>query len=245
MKQNVYDDPEFFAGYQQLRVSKSGINEAIEQPSLRTVLPPLGCTEVLDLGCGDGEFLRYCLANGALQGTGVDISRNMLQLAVAGSYGLDLTFLHRSLEEVVFPPRSFDVVVSSLALHYVADLQSLISRVFSWLRPGGVFAFSVEHPICTAQKIKQGWVPNAVGTGLAWPVDSYAEEGERQTHWFIDGVLKYHRRISTWVNILIAAGFVIDYLGEPEPTVEALASRPELVQHLERPALLVIRAHAP
>jgi hypothetical protein len=46
-------------------------------------------------------------------------------------------------------------------------------------------------------------------------VDNYRPEGERRTKWFIDGVVKYHRTIETYVNGLIATGFTLRRLLEP------------------------------
>jgi hypothetical protein len=37
--QNIYDNPAFFAGYQKLRASGSGLNEILEQPALWSMLP--------------------------------------------------------------------------------------------------------------------------------------------------------------------------------------------------------------
>jgi len=58
-----------------------------------------------------------------------------------------ITYIRGSIEEYAPEPRSFDLVGSSLALHYVADYPADAMRVFDALRPRGRFAFSVEHPI--------------------------------------------------------------------------------------------------
>lgn len=40
---DLYDDPEFFAGYQHLRTTGAGLNEELEQPALgRLLLPVVG-----------------------------------------------------------------------------------------------------------------------------------------------------------------------------------------------------------
>ncbi|UGA37555.1 hypothetical protein JOS77_26880 [Chromobacterium haemolyticum] len=59
MQQNIYDHPVFFSQYQALRDNDSGLNGALEQPALRDALPPLSGADVLDLGCGFGDFARW------------------------------------------------------------------------------------------------------------------------------------------------------------------------------------------
>src|SRR5215510_2057644 len=56
MPQNIYDDPEFFTGYSQLRRSREDLVGAPEWLVLRSMLPPLESVRVLDLGCGFGAF---------------------------------------------------------------------------------------------------------------------------------------------------------------------------------------------
>jgi hypothetical protein len=36
-------------------------------------------------------------------------------------------------------------------------------------------------------------------------------------NWFTDGVKKQHRKLSSWINMLIASGFVIEKLNEWDP----------------------------
>lgn len=51
MPQNIYDNPDFFAVYDSLRETGSGLNEALEQPAFRRLLPPeITGLRVLDLG---------------------------------------------------------------------------------------------------------------------------------------------------------------------------------------------------
>ena len=65
MKQNIYDDPKFFEGYSQMRRHESGLNMAVDQPAMRSLLPPLTNKRVLDLGCGFGKMCRYAIEQGA------------------------------------------------------------------------------------------------------------------------------------------------------------------------------------
>ena len=94
----------------------------------------------------------------------------------------------------------------------------------------------MEHPLRTAE-LAQRDDPGVVG--------DYAAEGRRDQAWFVDGVVKYHRRVSTIVNLVLAAGLELRAVTEPGPTPEALAARPELDRHHRQPAILILAATQP
>jgi hypothetical protein len=81
--------------------------------------------------------------------------------------------------------------------------------------------------------------------GVHWPVDRYRDEGERRTKWFVDGVIKYHRTLETYVNGLLEAGLQLVRLEEPEAVEEHVVARPELAIHRRRPPLLLMAADQP
>lgn len=238
--QNVYDDPTFFAGYKRLREEDSGLNGALEVPAILALMPALADLDILDLGCGFGDFARHARENGARSVTGVDISENMLTDARALTDDTAIRYVRSAAEEFDFGIAQWDLVVSSLALHYVEDYRSVVQRIAASLKPGGRLVFSVEHPMVTAHPV--GWVRDEQGRKLHWPLDRYADESIRETQWFIDGVVKFHRTLSTYVNELIAADLTIERIDEPLPTAEALAARPELKTECKRPPFLLIRA---
>jgi 2-polyprenyl-3-methyl-5-hydroxy-6-metoxy-1,4-benzoquinol methylase len=240
--QNIYDDPEFFAGYRKLRETGTGLNDVLEQPALWSLLPSsLQGLTILDLGCGFGTFARKARALGAASVLGVDVSEKMLELAGQLTKDDGIEYRRMGIEELSLDGRNFDLIVSSLALHYIPDYRTALRNIVSVLHPGGNFVFSVEHPICTALP-QQQWVRDDKGEPLHWPVDNYRMEGERHTTWFVEGVVKYHRTIESYVNGLIEAGLTIQRLLEPEPLVEALVSIPDLEHQRRRPPFLVIGA---
>jgi ubiquinone/menaquinone biosynthesis C-methylase UbiE len=235
-RQNVYDDEAFFAGYQQLRDAESGINAAIEQPGLRARLPELTGRTVLDLGCGDGTLARELARRGATRVLGADPSGRMLALARARTADPQVRYVQAFAEDLSLRCGCADLVVSSLAFHYVADLGLVLDRIARWLGPGGWLVASMEHPLRTAELAQQD-DPGAAG--------DYAAEGRRDQAWFVDGVVKYHRRVSTIVNLVLAAGLELRAVTEPGPTPEALAARPELDRHHRQPAILILAATQP
>ena len=71
--QNIYDNPEFFAGYKKLRDGGGALNETLEQPALWSLVgDSLAGSSVLDLGCGFGTLLAYSTIIYGAPGTCLD-----------------------------------------------------------------------------------------------------------------------------------------------------------------------------
>lgn len=243
--QNIYDDPDFFAGYSELRRPESGLNADLEQPALLALLPAsFDGLDILDLGCGFGDFSRLARAKNARHVTALDISERMLAVARARTTDPDVDFVHAPIETAELGNEAFDLIVSSLALHYVEDYRAVVLKIVRSLRPGGLFVFSVEHPVVTANGNYE-WQHDDDGATTHWKLDRYRDEGRRESTWFIDGVVRYHRTVETYVNALIEAGLRLQALSEPEATPEAIKARPELINTRRRPMFLLLAADKP
>ena len=238
--QNIYDDPAFFAGYSALERFGVGWERAAELGDLLGLLPDVGERRVLDLGCGAGQLAHHLATRGAAEVVGVDLSERMLALARAQWSHPRVSYQRAALERVAFPAARFDLVVSSLALHYVEDYRGLLARIAGWLAPGGLLVYSTEHPLYTARLPGEGWVRDATGT--RWAVDRYADEGPRDESWFVAGVRKVHRTLATLVNGLVDAGFVVERVLEPVPDAAWLQAHPQSQDERRRPVFLLVRA---
>src|SRR5579871_1752481 len=238
MAQNIYDNATFFERYSQLPRSVEGLAGAPEWPSLRALLPELRGSKVLDLGCGFGWFCRWALEQGAKYVVGIDVSHRMLARAQAETFDSAISYVEADLEHFAAPAKPFDLVYSSLTLHYLENLEGLLAAIQKALVPGGRFVFSVEHPIFTAPS-NPAWSTNASGQAT-WPVEGYLDEGTRSTNWLANGVIKQHRTVSTYVNLLIRAGFQILHLDEWGPSNEQVAARTEWGKERQRPPFLLM-----
>ncbi|MGG0667347.1 class I SAM-dependent methyltransferase [Sporosarcina koreensis] len=241
MKQNKYDDPNFFSAYEQMSRSVKGLEAAGEWHILKELIPDVKDKTVLDLGCGFGWHCRYAREQHANLVVGVDISEKMIQRAVEMTEDPLISYIHSSIEDIDFQDSQFDVVISSLAFHYLKSFNSISKRVYDYLKPGGSFVFSVEHPIFTSRK-EQDWVYDNQRNRLHWPVDNYQKEGVRETLFLNENVTKYHRTVSTYINDLIDAGFMIRVVKESFPSFEKLKSNPEMEDENRRPMFLMISA---
>src|SRR6187549_2066196 len=129
MAQNIYDNAAFFEGYGKLPRSRDGLAMAAEWPSLQAMLPEPRGLRVLDLGCGLGYHCRWAAERGAASVTGLDISERMLTSARETCAGLPVEFRRADLETEDFGSEEYDLVFSSLAVHYLGDFDSFCARV--------------------------------------------------------------------------------------------------------------------
>lgn len=240
MTQNIYDDPQFYKGYSQLRRSVEGLDGAPEWPALRAMLPDLRGLNVVDLGCGYGWFCRWAQEQGAARVLGLDVSEKMLAQAKATTAVAGITYERADLENFELPETSFDVAYSSLTLHYISDVAVFFAKLRRALKPAGRLVFSTEHPIYMAPS-HPAWSAASDGREI-WPVDSYLAEGPRTTDWLAPGVVKHHRTLGTTLNSLIRAGFAVTHVEEWGPTDEQISANPQWAKERDRPMFLLVAA---
>ncbi|WP_366291140.1 class I SAM-dependent methyltransferase [Paenibacillus sp. AN1007] len=241
MKQNKYDEDAFFQNYSKMERSVKGLDAAGEWHELQTLLPDLKDKRVLDLGCGFGWHCRYAREQQANSVIGIDLSEKMLQRARELTTDPQIEYRQMAVEDIHFEQNQFDVVVSSLALHYIEHLHDVYRKIHHCLVSGGTFVLSVEHPIFTA-RAEQDWHYGAQGEKLHWPVDHYHEEGQRIANFLNHDVVKYHRTMAAYLNELIRAGFVIEQMAESRPSLEMIEQVPGMSDENRRPMFLMMAA---
>ncbi|MNC38193.1 hypothetical protein D3C75_867870 [compost metagenome] len=136
------------------------------------------------------------------------------------------------------------MIISSLAFHYVESFGELAEKIARWLVPGGELVFTVEHPVFTASG-SQDWHYDQEGGIMHFPVDRYFAEGQRNTVFLGEQVVKYHRTLTSYLNALLQSGFAITGVVEPTPSEELLRTVEGMENELRRPMMLIISARKP
>jgi len=242
MKENKYDDADFFSQYSRMSRSVQGLKGAGEWHVLKNMLPDFSGKRVLDLGCGFGWHCRYAVEHGAINALGIDLSENMIRVAKEKNSLPQIEYRSMAIEDYDYPSENFDVVISSLTFHYLESFDDICLKISRCLTAGGTFVFSVEHPIFTAYG-NQDWFYDHEGKKLHWPVDKYFFEGKRKATFLGESVIKYHKTLTTYIDGLQKNGFIITGIQEPKPEEKLLESIPEMKDELRRPMMLIISAH--
>lgn len=208
-------------------VETNPYNADLEMPATTSLVPPVDGKRVLDAGCGTGIYTEWLLERGA-EVVGVDVSEEMLEHArerVGDSTEFHRADLGAPLE--FLPDDAFDGVVSALALDYVRDWHATFAEFARVLRPGGFFVFSVGHPV-------EQYVDNE---------DVNYFERERLTKAWEVAVPYYRRPLADMIEPLLASGFGVDGIVEPEPTEAFREKLPERYEKESRqPVFLCLRA---
>jgi cyclopropane fatty-acyl-phospholipid synthase-like methyltransferase len=116
---------------------------------------------VLDIGCGGGVPVLRTLIDRGFQAKGVDFSQGMLDIAKENVPEAELIL--GDITKTEFDSESFDGIISTYAFIHIFRTQHpmLYSKVFDWLKPGGVMLVSTA---------KTEWeeVADYFGVPMAW-----------------------------------------------------------------------------
>jgi len=125
-------------------------------------LPEAG--SVLDVGCGTGVPVARALVAAGHSVTGVDISEVQIRRARESVPGA--VFIRADATTVELPRGGFDAVVCLYALIHVPleEQPALLTRIASWLRPGGWFLSTAGHRAWTG--VDENWLGG--GAAMWW-----------------------------------------------------------------------------
>jgi len=188
---------------------KGAWNNYLEAPAMAIILKSLvAAKNVLDLGCGTGILTREIVDWGGIA-RGVDISEKMIE--IARSNLPDIEFEIANAVKLPYGDNEFDIVVSSLVMHYFNDLLSPFKEVSRVLNAAGHFVFSIHHPMQESFKLDKS---SKDGKPLLQPYFN-----ENSYYWRMCGkkLLSFHHTYENIVSCLREAGFVVKNLVECRP----------------------------
>ncbi|BBH20597.1 hypothetical protein Back11_19420 [Paenibacillus baekrokdamisoli] len=189
--------------------------------------------KVLEIGCGSGHSLKYMASHGASELWGIDLSNTQIETArdLLTDFKTKLNLFQGAMENNPgIPIKYFDIVYSIYAIGWTVDLRRTLQHLYSYLKPGGTFIFSWEHPL--HNRIRQ--------KGEQLVVDkSYHEEGLQQCEPWDKPAIMNQLKLSTYINELIQAGFQIEKVVEDVVIQEEINSGDPTVWYTYKKASLI------
>jgi len=190
----------------------------IEVPYILELLDDVQGKRVLDAGCGGGFYSLWLSERGA-KVLGIDGSKEMIRIAKrkASSKMLDAEFMIGDVSDLRIQDSTFDLVLSTLVLMDVKELDKVISEIVRVTRDSGDIVISVQHPILTS-----GDWERESGQKLFRKLDNYFLERELEAVWENErkervSLKYYHRPLQAYMQPFLDRGCVLTQLVEPQP----------------------------
>lgn len=201
-----------------------------ERPAILALAGDVRGVRVLEAGCGAGVQAAELVRRGAVV-TGVDRSAGLLEVArerLGPNVPLHRADLARPLS---FADGAFDLVLSSLLMHYLADWEPTLREFRRVLVPGGRVVLSTHHPVLD---LRVSGSDDYLGTY------SFTED------WQVDcrtmSMRFWHRPLRAMLAAFTSSGFSVDEIVEPEPRPEMAATAPDVYERLRRHAHFLLFA---
>lgn len=218
-----------------------GVDPEYEEQIIPLAIDELaGFTNVLDVGCGDGQIARALAAQGS---TVLGIDPTELHISIARERAGGPTYELGSATELPVADDSQDAVVACLVFEHIDDLDAAIAEVARVLRPGGQFSFFLNHPLL--QTPGSGWIDDHIidPPEQYWRIGPYLVEAESVEEVEKDVFIRFlHRPLSRYINSLIAHGLQLERMLEPGPPQGFLDRAPEYALAHTVPRLLYLRS---
>lgn len=232
--------------------------DALNTPAFCASLPPIAGLHGLDIGCGEGGNTRK-LAEAGARMTAIDIAPTFIRYAREAEAERPLGIVYREADGAALPfaDARFDFATAFMSLMDMPRQGQALAEAERVLKPGGFLQFSILHPCFVPPHRKV--LREADGTVRAVEVARYFDgnDGEIDTWRFGAApdavkassepfrVPRFHRTLSEWVALIVAAGFAIEHMGEPRVDAATAEAQPYLADTRVAPLFLHIRVRKP
>jgi SAM-dependent methyltransferase len=244
---------------QHARAGLDVYRDRVNTPAFLAMLPSVAKLVGLDIGCGEGSNTRELARRGARM-TALDVSPTFLRHAreTERNEPLGIEYVHADAACMPFAAAAFDFTTAFMSLMDMPDQAIVLAEIHRVLRPGGFLQFSILHPCFvpphrrvlreadgrTVRAIEVGgYFSNVDGRVDRWWFSAVPAEERRRLPPFQEP--RFHRTLSTWLNLVMAVGFMIEHLSEPCADEETAEAVPDVADTRIAPLFLHVRARKP
>lgn len=232
--------------------------DRLNTPAFLAMMPSVAGLRGLDIGCGEGANTRALVRLGARM-TAFDLSPTFLRHAreAEGAEPLGIRFVRADATCLPFADGAFDFATAFMSLMDMPDQAAALAEAHRVLQPSGFLQFSILHP-CFVPPHRRN-IRDAGGTVRAVEVGGYFDtiDGRVDRWWFAAAPLeerarvppfqepRFHRTLSTWLNLVIDSAFTMERTAEPCADEATAAAVPAVADTRVAPIFLHVRARKP
>lgn len=228
MDEKLKENYDKLAKHYEYDVDTKSFNAYYERPAMIKTIGNVRNLKVLDAGCGAGFYSEWLINHNAKEVVSIDFSEKMLEATKRRVGNSAKTFLINLNEELPFKDDYFDMIISSLTLHYIKDFDFTLKEFNRILKDGGRLIFSIHHPIMTY---------------LYFSLDNYFEKILLEDVINKIPVYFYHRSLNDIFYGLNKNNFLVENLIEPKPTKEFLKQDKKNYDKLnKKPHFIIIKS---
>jgi ubiquinone/menaquinone biosynthesis C-methylase UbiE len=226
----------------------------VNTPAFLAMLPDVAGLCGLDIGCGEGQNTRLVARRGARM-TAMDIAATFLAYArrTEDEEPLGIAYQCASAVSLPFPDASFDFAMATMSFMDIPEQDKVVSEAYRVLKPGGFLQFSINHPCFFTPQWR--WLRDEAGQRVAVACGDYFQTLNGQIEEWIFGaaplelkqrfrkfrVPRFTRTLSSWLNLLLDAGFVLERLAEPYADEETAQRCPDVADTRIVAYFLIVR----
>ena len=173
--------------------------------------------KLLEICCGSGHSLKYHADRNASELWAVDISHKQIESAAAylKEHGYTAKFICSPMEaDMDIPINYFDFVYSIYGIGWTTDLQGTFNKIASYLKKDGIFIFSWHHTLNYCVDWSSNQRKDVVENDTLIFSKSYFDESYFSMPVDESEIILCNRKISTYINALAKAGFVVEEMVE-------------------------------
>jgi 2-polyprenyl-3-methyl-5-hydroxy-6-metoxy-1,4-benzoquinol methylase len=202
----VADDPLYFAEQPARQLTFCRYLEKLEKSFPER-------SKLLDVGTNTGLFVKLARERG-WEASGLEPNRWAVAFAKK-NYGVAL--INKPFEKGVFAPESFNVITMWDVIEHFTNPPAEIKKVFWYLKPGGLFAFSTVDP--------ESFLAKLMGTGWSWFMEMHRVFFCQQAARFYLEKAGFKKIIFTphWRNLSL--GYLSTRLAAVHPVLSLLAGK--------------------
>lgn len=189
--------------------------------------------KIVEAGCGAGRTINFLLQNGVKESNVVGIDIDSQLLAYAQKRFPRAQYIQNSIsEQLPINNNYYDLITCHNVLHYLNEKHFVrtLKNFYSWLKKDGTLFVMAPHPVHM--------------TNIIYKNNSGYFKRRRylvKVHWG-GSAPHQHRIISDYLRALIKAGFIIEWVDEPEVISEGMVDPLQYKHYLSEPSRLVIKA---